>query len=174
MEIFDLYDIDRNLINKQLVRGDKRNKDEYYLVVHCGIFNSQGEMLIQHRQSFKSNWSGLWDLTCGGHAQSGESSREAIRRELKEELGISYDFTDVRPYFTMNWQCGFDDFYLLQKDLDIDSLKLQYEEVQEVKWADLDEILKMIDVGEFIPYHKALVILMFENIKQFGCQSIDD
>ena len=35
-----------------------------------------------------------------------------------------------------------------------DSLHLQYEEVQAVRWATLEEILRMIDDGRFIPYEK--------------------
>ena len=51
--------------------------------------------------------------------------------------------------------------YLIQKDLEISQLKLQYEEVQAVKWASKDEIFQMIDKQIFIPYHKSLIKLLF-------------
>ena len=56
---------------------------------------------------------------------------------------------------------GFDDFYTVTKDVDISSLKLQYEEVQQVKWADVDEIKSMIDKGIFIPYNKSFIDVLF-------------
>lgn len=76
MEKWDLYDIHRNKLAKQIVRGDKMASDEFHLVVHVCIFNSQGEMLIQQRQPFKKEWPNLWDITCGGSAIAGETSQQ--------------------------------------------------------------------------------------------------
>ena len=71
------------------------------------------------------------------------------------------DFSGIVPHFTMNWEHGFDDYYLIKKDLDPASLSLQEEEVQAVRWAEKDEILQMIDDGRFIPYEKSLIELLF-------------
>ena len=40
-------------------------------------------------------------------------------------------------------------------------MKLQYEEVKEVKWATADEIKSMIESGEFIPYDKSFIDMLF-------------
>ena len=53
------------------------------------------------------------------------------------------------------------DIYAITKDLQLSELQLQPEEVQAVKWASLEEIVAMIDSGEFIPYHKDLIGLLF-------------
>lgn len=53
MELWDLYDINRNKIGKTIQRGELLSPGEYHLVVHVCLFNSQGEMLIQQRQPFK-------------------------------------------------------------------------------------------------------------------------
>ena len=45
---------------------------------------------------------------------------------------------------------------------------LQYEEVKRVKWAAKELILKMIDSGEFVPYYKNLIELLFDMRKKFG------
>ena len=37
------------------------------------------------------------------------------------------------------------------------AIRMQPEEVAEVRWASRDEILLMIDSGEFIPYEKSLI-----------------
>ena len=161
MELWDLYDLDRHKTNQTMIRGDRQPEGFYRIIVHICIFNSDGKMLIQQRQPFKDGWSNMWDITVGGSAVSGDDSRSAAHRELLEELGIDYDFSGMRPVLTVNFKAGFDDMYVINKDLDLDDLKLQYEEVQAVKWANKDEILKMIDEDSFIPYHKALIELLF-------------
>lgn len=162
MELWDGYDIDRQFIGKDLVRGEPVPNGLYRTVVHICIFNSKEEMLIQQRQPFKKGWPNLWDISCGGCVLKGETSRQGAQRELLEELGINYDFGDIRPNFTYNFYNGFDDFYLIEKEVDPKKLKLQYEEVQAVKWASMEEILEMIDKGLFIPYFKSIITMLFE------------
>ena len=161
MELWDLYDIDRKLTGETMVRGEKQPEDRYRIIVHICLFNSKGEMLIQKRQPFKSGFSGMWDITVGGSAVSGDDSRSAAMRELKEELGIDVDLTGQRPALTVDFKLGFDDMYVINKDVDIDTLRLQYEEVEKVRWADKEEIFEMLEEGIFIPYHKSLIDLLF-------------
>lgn len=168
MEIWDVYDRDRSLVHKTMRRGDPFESGAYHLVVHLCIFNASGELLIQQRQPFKSGWSGMWDVTVGGSAVSGETSHSAAEREAFEELGYKIDLAHVRPSLTVNFENGFDDFYLMEDDVDISGLKLQYEEVQQVRWAPKSDIFSMIDSQVFIPYHKSLIELLFDMRKQIG------
>lgn len=162
MEIFDLYDRDRIKTGETMERGGVCPEGRFRMVVHISIINSEGKMLIQKRQPFKQSWSGLWDVTTGGSAIAGENSREAAERELFEEIGLKIDFSERRPAFTVNFRDGFDDNYVLIKDVDISALTLQYEEVEAVKWADFTEICEMIDNGTFIPYHKSYIKMIFD------------
>ncbi len=168
MEIWDVYDIYRNKKNYTMIRGDEIKEGDFHLVVHVCIFNSKGEMLIQQRQPFKHGFPNHWDLTIGGSASEGELPQEAAERELFEELGLKYDFKGVRPYFTVNFNAGFDDYFLIEKDVKISELTFQEEEVQSAKWASKDEILEMIDSGEFIPYYKSLILMIFEMKRYIG------
>lgn len=162
MEYWDLYDQNRNLTGKTIVRGESIPKGFYHLVVHVCIFNSKGEMLIQQRQPFKKGWSNMWDLTVGGSAQAGDTSRKAAEREVFEELGYKINLDNERPIMTIPFSVGYDDMYVIEADLDINSLSLQYEEVQRVKWATKDEIIQMLKDDTFIPYHQSLIELLFE------------
>ena len=74
---------------------------------------------------------------------------------------MKHSFAGVRPTVTYNFDKGFDDVYVFTEDVDISTLKLQYEEVEAVKWADADEIKRMIDNGEFIPYDKSYIDFLF-------------
>ncbi|WP_278656795.1 NUDIX hydrolase [Paraclostridium bifermentans] len=144
-----------------MVRGSQFKENTYHLVVHVCIFNLEGKMLIQQRQPFKDGWPNMWDITVGGSAVSGDTSQLAAEREVYEEIGYKLSLDGIRPSLTINFDKGFDDIYLIQKDIDISKLKLQYEEVQSVKWASKEEILSMIDEEIFIPYHKSLINLLF-------------
>lgn len=161
MEIWDLYDKDRIKTGETMVRGSKFKENTYHLVVHVCIFNLEGKMLIQQRQPFKDGWPNMWDITVGGSAVSGDTSQLAAEREVYEKIGYKLSLDGIRPSLTINFDKGFDDIYLIQKDVDISKLKLQYEEVQSVKWASKEEILSMIDEEIFIPYHKSLIDLLF-------------
>ena len=172
MELWDVYNRDRTKLNKTMVRGDKFESGSYHLVVHACIFNSKGEMLIQQRQPFKSGWPNMWDITVGGSAIAGDTSQTAIEREVFEEIGLKIDMQNIRPHLTVNFDRGFDDIYLIEKEVDINEFKLQYEEVQQVKWATIDEIYQKLDEGIFIPYYKSLIKLLFDMRKQYGCYPI--
>ena len=161
MEILDLYTKDRIKTEKTMVRGEKTAKGFYKLIVHVCIFNSKGEMLIQQRQPFKNGWPNMWDITAGGCATSGDTSQSAAEREVYEEIGYKISLDDIRPALTINFDEGFDDMYLVNQDIDISKLNLQYEEVKSVKWASKEEILSMIDEEIFIPYSKNLINLLF-------------
>ena len=161
MELFDLYTAEREKTGKTMARGEPVPEGFYRLVVHVCIFDPQGRMLIQQRQPFKRGWSNLWDLSVGGAAVSGDTSRTAAERETREELGLDVDLSRERPSLTVHWEHGFDDYYTLVRPVDIGSLRLQYEEVQRVRWAEKEEILRMIDDGSFIPYEKSLIELLF-------------
>lgn len=174
MEKFDLYNFDRTLSGRVIERGNPVPDGFYRLVVVTFVFNSKGQMLIQQRQKFKKNWSGLWDVSSSGHVQAGENSQAGAMRELKEEIGIEYDLNGVMPFMTTSFSHGFNDYYLVHLDVDAESLVLQEEEVQAVKWATKDEIFQMIDEGTFIPYNKGIIDFVFFQSEHEGTHTRAD
>lgn len=168
MELWDIYDINRIKTGKTIERGEALSDGEYHLVVHACIFNSKDEMLIQQRQPFKEKWPDMWDITVAGCAISGDSSQSTAERELLEEIGYKTNLRNVRPHFSITFDVGFDDYYLIEDDIKIEKLNLQYEEVNQVKWASKDEIILMIDKGSFIPYYKSLIEMCFDMRKKYA------
>ena len=160
-EIIDLYTVDRELTGKTAKRGEHLEEGTYRLVVHVCIFNSKGEMLIQRRADDIVRWPSYWDFSVGGGASAGDTSRTAAERETAEEIGLNIDFSDRRPVITVNFAQGFDDFYTVEKDVSLEDLNLQKEEVSDARWASRKEIEEMIDDGSFIPYQKDLVGYLF-------------
>ena len=160
-EIIDLYTIDRLPTGETCVRGEKHPAERYRMVIHVCIFNSRGEMLIQHRKDDIVRWPGYWDVSVGGGASAGDTSRAAAQRETLEELGLAFDFSERRPVLTINVADGIDDFYAILADVDPEDLHLQEDEVADVRWATQAEIEAMIEAGEFIPYQKGLLDYLF-------------
>ncbi len=168
MELWDLYTKDRTPMGRTVVRGDRIPDGAYRLIVHVCLFNSDGRMLIQHRQPFKKGWSNYWDVTVGGSVVAGETSAMGASRELHEEVGVDESFSERLPVLTAVFEGAFDDFYVLHRDLDPTELSLQYEEVSEVKFASMEEIFSMMDQGLFIPYHKSLIEYLFAQSRHIG------
>jgi len=160
-EKWELYDKDRQRTGVIVNRGDHVPSGFFHTVVHVCIFNHLGEMLIQQRQPFKQGWPNLWDVSVGGSAVMGDTSRQAAEREVFEELGLVIDLGNETPAFTFRFSFGFDDVYFITQDVDLSTLHLQYEEVQQVKWASKDQIMEMIDDGRFIDYHKSFIEIIF-------------
>lgn len=166
MEFWDVYDINRKKTGQTIVRGQPIPEGGFHLVVHVCIIGSDGRMLVQQRQPFKKGFPDLWDVSAGGSVVSGESSAQAAMREVREEIGVTLDLNGVRPHFSVSYDEGFDDWFIVKADPDITKLKLQFEEVKGVKWADEEEIYSMIDSGEFIPYFKEYISTVFRTAGQ--------
>lgn len=158
----DLYDINKVNTHKTIVRGEKVPEGYYRLVVHVCIFNKKGEMLIQKRSDAKKFWPSKWDVSVGGCADEGESSGQAMTRELKEELGLDFDFTKIRPTMCCSFGEGYDDIYIINMDVDVSSVVLQKEEVSEVRYASLKEIKKLIKKDLFISFQDHFIDFVFE------------
>ena len=170
-ELWDLYTKDREKTGKTHRRGDEMKEGEYHLVIHVCIFNSKNQLLVQQRQPFKDGWPNMWDLTVGGSALQGESSCQAAERELFEEIGLKLDLSERRPNFTINFANGFDDYYLLEQEVDLTTLRLQEEEVQDVRWVSQEEVLQMKEDGIMIPYWFLDKIFQIRN--HFGSREED-
>ena len=70
-------------------RGIVHKKAYMHRAVHIMLSNSAGEVFVQRRSHDKDTNPGLWDTSCAGHIDSGESVTIGALRELSEELGIT-------------------------------------------------------------------------------------
>ena len=165
MELWDLYDCNMNPTGEIAVRGSAIPTGRYHLVAHVCIFNSEGQMLIQHRLPTKIGWPDRWDLTVVGSAVSGDTIQKAAEREVSEEIGYELDLNDIPLAMTLTYTDSFSCYYLVEREIDLNSLTLQPTEVDAVKWATLDDIHTMIDQESFIPYPHALIDLIFQRRK---------
>ena len=118
----------------------------YHKAVVVFIINSKNEILIQQRSNNKKLWPDKWDITAGGHVDAGKFGYEAVIRETKEEIGIDISddcITKVLEVKPNEKKPKFTDIYFVIKEVDIDDIKLQLEEVSEVKYVSLDELVEI-------------------------------
>ena len=118
------------------------------------------QVLLQRRAETKDSFPGLLDTSCAGHVTAGDEPRAAAARELAEELGIrvapeSLEFCGT---FRIRYERLFHGrefrdnevafVYLLGVDVHGCALTLQEEEISEVRWFALDEVIEAVREGK--------------------------
>lgn len=151
MEKRDLYDINRNLTGETIYKGDSIPDGKFILVVLSFMQNSKGEFLIQKRSVQKGSKYG----STGGHAKTGETSIQAMMTEINEELSLNANEDELHLVYSGREDEDkiFFDLYYMKKDFSTNSLILQKEEVESVKWMTVDEIKHLISTNEFFDNH---------------------
>ena len=162
MEKRDLYDENKQKTGEVIEKGQKVPKGRYYITVVVWMQNSKGEFLIQRTVPEKYH---MWSTT-GGHPKAGESSLEGIVTEIKEELGLSVSAKELKLFKTIKTEDDFVDIYYLKIDVDLNEITIQEEEVEDVKWASIEEINSLIGEGLFLPPHIDFYKFCLEYLKQ--------
>ena len=149
MEIWDLCDINKNpLTGRTSVRGsDDMKDDEFHIVVFGIVVTPDKKVLVSKRDSRKM-FGGVWEFN-GGSAVSGESSRQAVERELLEETALDVKgakgeivTSRVKYYPGSNWIY---DVWVIQTQVDIPKLVPQEGEVTELKLENLEWVKKQLE-----------------------------
>jgi mutator protein MutT len=155
MELLDVYDDFGNITGKKIVRGDKSVKltpNEHIAVAIVFIENSSGEFLIQKTSLEKG---GKYSST-GGHIDSGETPSEAIKREIKEELGISVDNDKIESLGYVLYDKPLRYVFYLKKDINLKKVNIQKEEVASIEYMSKEKIFSLIDNNLFLTSHAIL------------------
>lgn len=147
MEYLDVYDKNRKKTGKKILRGDKSSivDGEYINLVLIFIENHEGKYLIQKTSKEKG---GIW-ATTGGHVKSGADSRQTVIEEVNEELGLDISNENFSLVDTTFISHALIDTYYLKKDIDIEDIICQKEEVDYVLWLTKEEIFKLYEEGIF-------------------------
>lgn len=160
-ELLDLVDENDKVIGTVWKSEAHRNPKLFHREVAIAIFAKDGKVLLQRRSMNKVNDPGSWKVSAAGHAEAGEDPKDAIAREVKEELGLKVkpiyfdkDFTtykDKESRFTWMY------YSVLDKEA---SLKLDKDEVMDARWVqvnDLEEFAKNNDYSLKSTSHRMIV-----------------
>lgn len=149
-EYLDILDKNGNQTGKRELRTIVHQKGLWHRAVFVAIINSKNQILLQKRGPNKDSHPNCWDISVGGHIPAGMNSLEAADKELEEELGIKVDSKDLQHLFSYKHSVilndgkflnnSWYDLYLLKKDIKINEIMMQVEELSEIKWFDINKL----------------------------------
>lgn len=151
-EKFDVLNEFGEFTGEMATREECHKKGLWHRAVYAFIIDDNGNVLLQKRSKNKKMWPNMWDLSVGGHVEAGEFGRQALIREVKEELGIEINDSEIK-YLVGSTSINkkddvinkhYNECYIITKHVDISDIKVQKEEVSEVRYFSKDEMLKRI------------------------------
>lgn len=153
-EYFDVLNRNGEYTNEVASRDECHRKGIYHKAVVLFIISTDNKkVLLQQRSSNKKLWPNLWDITAGGHVLTGELGYQSVIREAKEEIGVNIDKETLDFIGCTTSEIirsdiidrHFNEFYVIHRDIDLEDIVLQKEEVQDIKWFDKEEIIRKVN-----------------------------
>ncbi|MEX0667675.1 MAG: NUDIX domain-containing protein [Acidimicrobiia bacterium] len=120
------------------------SRDASLVRVAAGVLRLDGQVLLCHRRPDRTSWPDVWDLP-GGHIHNGESTAEALVRELEEELGVRVEPTEGSPWMTDRVGNVELSLYLVDRWLG-EPRNVAVEEHDDIRWFEADD-LKLLDLA---------------------------
>lgn len=149
MEQVDIYNRFREKTGE--VKGRKElNKGEFRISVHIWIKDQQNRILIEKRSEKEDKFPGMW-AQVGGGVKAGDTSKITVFKECKEELNYSVEEENLFYIGSYIRTKDIVDVWMVSQDINIDTLKLQEDEVADVKLVTFEEFDRMIENGEVVP-----------------------
>ena len=164
-ELIDIYDANHQLTGLTAPRrGLFLKEGQYMLYVLAIIQDPQGRILITQRSHAKHWGAGWWEVS-GGGVLSGETSRQAVIREVGEEVGLDVSGREpelVYSYENVDLDRGDNylvDIYRFQLDVTAQDVTLQEEEAVDAQMATWDQITALKEQGIFLHYDRIRLAL---------------
>ena len=154
-EIFDIVDENGQPTGETVTRSQAHTEGIRHRTAHIWVVRENGdktEVLLQKRAMNKDSFPGRYDTSSAGHIQAGDEPLESAVRELSEELGIQADPDDLHfaGTFPIQYEKEFHGkpfkdneiafVYVYDEEVGIDNLTIQKEEMDSVKWFDLEKV----------------------------------
>ena len=149
MEKVDVYNKFRERTEK--IKGRKElTIGEYRISTHIWIKDSKDRLLIEKRSEKEDKFPGMW-AQVEESIKTGDTSKITVFKECKEELG--YDVKEENLFYIGTYIRTTDivDVWMVNQDVNIDGLKLQEDEVADVKLVTFEEFDEMIKNGKVVP-----------------------
>ena len=108
------------------------------------LYNSKGEVLLQHRDLKAQYYPGYWGFF-GGGIEANETPEEAIKREAKEELQLKLDNIKLFKRYEIKEEDGIRErfLYLLPTKMTLSQLKSRQQEGDGIGFFSLRKVKKI-------------------------------
>jgi isopentenyl-diphosphate Delta-isomerase len=180
MDMIDVLDSNGDPTGEVLSRKEVHRLGKLHRAVHLYLFNKENKLLLQRRSASADHYPSMFSISVTGHVDAGESSLEAVKRELKEELGLNSNNEDFKLLFSSRREAELgptymdrqiNDVYACWLDFDVQNIAFDRTDVSEVKCISLSNFEKMVESGveDIVPVYgddlKRVVPLVQEIIK---------
>ena len=152
MELLDIYDEQGNNTGKTIVRGETPKEKEHIALSVIFIENDAHQFLIQKSSKEKGNNY----TSTGGHVNTKETPKEAIIREVQEELGITLNTNEIEEYGYLLYDMPIRYIFYVKKNIDLQEISLQQEEVESISYKSIEEIEELIKTNKMLKSHGIL------------------
>ena len=177
-ELIDILDDDLSVI-KTCLKSEAHKNGWLHPTVHIWFYTENGKILIQKRAKNKGSFPDLWDVSVAGHIGSGEEAIIAAIREIEEEIGLLVDSNELNKIGTFREKFehgrGYTDnelhhIYLSKLERDIGSLRIQKEELSEIRLISFDSFERAIaEINEsitLVPHYPDYYSFVLKNLKE--------
>ncbi len=147
MEYFDVLDKNREKKGYTKLRGSSLLDDEFNMGVEIYFINKD-KILITQRCKQKSHPL-EWEVP-GGCSKAGQTSIDTILCEVKEEIGVTIEDTDIIMIDTKMYKKMFVDIYVSNKEINLSKVSLQKEEVSDIKYVTFAEFEQLYKEGKVV------------------------
>ena len=89
-EMLDVVDLEDNVVGSRR-RGEIHQLQLPHRSIHVLVFYQRDELLLQKRSMQKDECAGMWDSSCAGHVEAGQTYEGTVAREFEEELGVALE-----------------------------------------------------------------------------------
>ena len=145
----------------------KSDEQDFYIVgINNWIVNKKGEFLVQRRSLTKKNNPGKYSST-NGLIQLNETSIDTVIRETKEELDVDISKDKIILVEESHVIGGhlLVDIFLTIKDISLEDITIQENEVDLVKYVSLEELMNL-DISTTCSYIKELAPKIYDIYKK--------
>lgn len=160
-ELVDVYDATHRPTGQVVERQAVLPEGDFILNVCALVENGEGRFLVTRRALDKAWAAGWWEVS-GGGVRAGETSAQAIVREVSEETGLDisdapdvlapvYGYANVDPAGRDNYLM---DIYHVRLAFDADDVTLQRAEAIDFALLTWPEVEKLGHQGTFLHFKR--------------------
>lgn len=178
-ELVDIVDENGIVSGLTCLKSQAHKEGYWHPCINVWLFTKDGELLIQKRVDTKDTFPSLWDVSVAGHIGAGEQPLASAQRELFEEIGLVIGagelmeigtYSSTHRHSDMLFDREFQYVYIVELKVPLDELKLQVEEVAELRLLPISElkmdVLSTKENARYVPYSQDYFNMVFKAVEQ--------
>ncbi len=184
-DMIDVLDEQGYPTGEVLSRKEIHQLGKLHRAIHLYLFDPSNNLLLQKRSSQVDHYPNRFSISVTGHVDAGESSREAVVRELQEELGLDPKYVQIEFLFSLRQDAQLspvyidrqmNDVYVGWADFKLEDIVFDREATSEVKLVPFAAFEAMVKRSseELAAVYQAewdrLVMLFKDRLKTGGDQ----